>query len=58
MTEAVHDALREATGSVTLCPVLRIRIRDPVPFLPLDPGSGIWNRFFPDLGSRIPNPYI
>ncbi len=36
--------------------VLRIRIRDPVPFLPLDPGSGIG--FFPDLGSRIPNPYF
>ncbi len=33
-----------------LQPVLRIRIRDPVPFWPLDPdpGSGI--------GSRIPNP--
>jgi len=23
----------------------------------LTPGSGIQNRFFPDLGSRIPNPY-
>jgi hypothetical protein len=22
------------------------------------PGSGIWNRFFPDLGSQIPNPYF
>ncbi len=40
-------------------------IRDPVPFWPLDPGSGIG--FFripdlgsriPDLGSRIPNPYF
>jgi hypothetical protein len=31
--------------------VLRIRIRDPVPFCPLDPGSGIRNRFF-----RIPDP--
>jgi hypothetical protein len=36
--------------------VLRIRIRDPVPFLPLDPGFGIRNRFFPDPGSRIPDP--
>ncbi len=24
----------------------------------LTPGSGIRNRFFPDLGSRIPNPYF
>ncbi len=42
-------------------PVLRIRIGDPVPFWPLDPGSGIG--FFPgsrisDPGSRIPNPYF
>ncbi len=29
----------------------RIRIRDPVPFWP-----GIQNRFFPDSGSRIPDP--
>ncbi len=29
---------------------------DPVPFWPLDPGSGIG--FFPDLESRIPNPYF
>ena len=32
-------------------PVLRIRIRDPVPFWPLDPGSGM--RWF-----RIPGPYF
>jgi hypothetical protein len=45
----------------TLCmlnagaPVLRIRIRDPVLFYPLDPGSGSGMNFFriPDLGSRI-----
>ncbi len=24
----------------------------------LTPGSGIWDRFFPDPGSRIPNPYF
>jgi hypothetical protein len=24
----------------------------------LTPGSGIRNRFFPDLGSRIPRPYF
>jgi hypothetical protein len=35
-------------------PVLRIRIWDPVPFWPLDPGSVIG--FF--SGSRIPNPYF
>ncbi len=39
-------------------PLLRIRIRDPVPFWPLDSGSEIRNRFFPDPGSRIPNPYF
>ncbi len=38
--------------------VLRIRIRDPVPFWPLDPGSGIGFFRIPDLGSRIPNPYF
>jgi hypothetical protein len=32
--------------------VLRIRIRDPVPFLPMDPGSGIRNGFFPDPRSQ------
>ncbi len=32
--------------------VLRIRIRDPVPFWPLNPESGIRNRFFPDPGSQ------
>ncbi len=33
------------TGSYSLyfIPVLRIRIRDPVPFSPLDPGSGMNN---------------
>ncbi len=41
-------------------PVLRIRIRDSVPFLPLDPGSGIgFSRSrIPDLVSWIPNPYF
>jgi hypothetical protein len=38
-------------------PVLRIRIRDPVPFYPKDPGSRIRDDFFPDPGSRIPDPY-
>ncbi len=39
-------------------PVLRIRIRDPVPFWPLDPdpGSGIGFFRIPDPGSRIPDP--
>ncbi len=31
-------------------------VTDPVPFLPLYPGSGIV--FFPDLGSWIPTPYF
>ncbi len=31
-----------------------LRIRDPVPFLPLDPGSGIG--FFQDPESRITDP--
>jgi hypothetical protein len=43
---------------VLLLAVLRIRIRDPVPFWPLDPGSGIGFSRIPDLGSRIPNPYF
>ncbi len=38
--------------------VLRIRIWDPVPFWPLDPGSGIGFYRIQDLGSRIPNPYF
>ncbi len=37
-------------------PVLRIRIRDPVPFWPLDPGSGRGFFRIPDLGSPIPDP--
>jgi hypothetical protein len=41
-----------------LTAVLRIRIRDPVPFWPLDPGSGIGFFRIPDLGSRIPNSYF
>ncbi len=36
--------------------VLRIWIRDPVPFWPLDQGSGIGFFRIPDLGSRIPDP--
>ncbi len=53
------------SGSLLLT-LMRIRIRlftsvaDPDPgsdnFLTPGPGSGIQNRFFPDLGSRIPNP--
>jgi hypothetical protein len=38
-------------------PVMRIRIRDPVHFYPKDPGSGSGMIFFPDPGSRIPDPY-
>ncbi len=33
-------------------------IQDPVPFRPLDPGSGIGFFWIPDLGSRFPNPYF
>ncbi len=39
----------------TVQPVLRIRIRDPVPFWP---GSGIRKRFISDPGSRIPDPKL
>ncbi len=35
-----------------------IRIRDQGSVAFLTPGSGILNRFFPDLLSRIPNPYF
>ncbi len=35
-----------------------LRIRDPVPFWPLDPGSGKGIFWIPDLGSRIPSPYF
>jgi hypothetical protein len=45
-------------GKFMLCPVLQIRIRDPMPFWPLNPGSGIGFFRIPDLGSRIPNPYF
>jgi hypothetical protein len=38
--------------------VLRIRIQDPVLFLPLDPGTGIGFFRIPDLESQIPNPYF
>jgi hypothetical protein len=43
-------------GKFMLCSVLWIR--DPVPFWPLDPGSGIGFFRIQDLGSRIPNPYF
>ncbi len=36
--------------------VLQIRIRDPGSGAFLTPGSGIRNGFFPDPGSRIPDP--
>ncbi len=42
----------------SLSAVLRIRIRDPVPFWPLDPGSRIGFFRIPDLGSRTPRPYF
>ena len=35
-----------------------LRIRDPVPFWPLDPGSRIGFFQIPDLGSWIPIPYF
>jgi hypothetical protein len=37
-----------------------LRIRDPVPYLLLDPGSGIGfsGSKIPDLGARIPNSYF
>jgi hypothetical protein len=48
------EAKGSAQFSKTKCrpgPVLRIRIRDPVLFYPLDPGSGSGMDFF-----RIPDP--
>jgi hypothetical protein len=41
-------------------PVLSSSVPDPGSFAFLTPGagSGIRNRFIPDLGSRIPNPYF
>ncbi len=54
-----HLLLRGVRPSPTpIHPVLRIRIRDPVPFRPLDPGSGIGFSRISDPGSRIPNPYF
>jgi hypothetical protein len=38
--------------------VLRIRIRDRGSGVFLTPESGIRKGFFPDPGSRIPNPYF
>jgi hypothetical protein len=40
----------------TQIPVLRIRIRDPKPFRPLDPGSGICFFRIPNPRSRNPDP--
>jgi hypothetical protein len=41
------------TGTV---PYLVLRIRDPVPFRPLDPGSEIGFLWIPDLESWMPDP--
>jgi hypothetical protein len=41
---------------INVLPVLQIRIRDPVLFYPLDPGSRSGMNFFPDPGARIPDP--
>ncbi len=43
---------------VTQCCGSGSGIRDPVPFWPLETGSGIGFFQIPDLGSRIPNPYF
>jgi hypothetical protein len=51
----IHNTAGHWYGGGTGMIVLRIRIRDPVPFYPKDPGSGM--TFFPDPGSRIPDPY-
>ncbi len=45
-----RSRLSTIAKKIIFLPVLRIRIRDPVPFWPLDPGSGMG--FFPDPGSR------
>jgi hypothetical protein len=43
-----------------LCPICSVASLDPGSgaFLTLDPGSGIGFFRIPDLGSRIPNPYV
>jgi hypothetical protein len=52
----------DAFVQVTLWPLARtsISVEDPGSgaFLTPRPGSGIRNRFFPDLGYRNPNPYF
>ncbi len=63
----------QTTGTIQMCPgtwavflktivlsrpVLRIRIRVPVLFWTLGPGSGIGFFRIPDLGTQIPNPYF
>jgi hypothetical protein len=37
--------LKTFDSSIVPVPVLRIRIRDPVPFRPLDPGFGMGKKF-------------
>ncbi len=49
---------QEVYQKINYTAVLRIRIRDLGSGAFLTPGSGIRNRFFPDPGSRIPNPYF
>ncbi len=38
--------------------LISVAVPDPGSAAFLTLGSGIQNRFFPDLGSRIPNPYF
>jgi hypothetical protein len=47
-----------AQYSVQFSAIMRGRVADPDPGSGafLTPGSGILNRFFPDPGSRIPDP--
>ncbi len=58
--EFTHCIIAGGSNMKKLCPhpVLRFRIQDPGSGAFLTPGSGIRNRFFPDPGSRIPNPYF
>jgi hypothetical protein len=51
-----HDKHYHALKSSLCRPVLRIRIRDPVPFLPLDPGSGMGRKSASGSGIRYEQP--
>ncbi len=60
--QRIIAGIRDNVEEFKILPMVQFSVADPDPdpgsgaFL--TPGSGIRNRFFPDPGSRIPNPYI